>query len=79
MRNMIGKLKSFGLGLLLGSALAFPLGMNFVKEKPLLSNPLAEADVHDTVAAKVKEGAETVLEEARVKIHEATEPLAAAN
>jgi len=76
---MVLKLKLLALGLLLGVVLAFPMGMNFGRNEPLLSNPLREVDVQEEVAAKVKESAETVLEGARVKIHEATQPLADTN
>lgn len=76
---MVLKLKLVALGLFVGVVLAFPLGMNFGRNEPLLSNPLKEVDVQEEVTARVKEGAESVLESARVKIHEATQPLADAN
>ena len=55
------KLKLLALGLLIGVVLAFPMGMNFGRNEPLLSNPLREVDVQEEVTAKVKESAETVI------------------
>jgi hypothetical protein len=76
---MVLKLKLVALGLFVGVVLAFPLGMNFGRNEPLLSNPLKKLDVQEEVAARVKESAESVLEGARVRIHEATQPLVDAN
>lgn len=78
MRAWIEKMKMFGLGLLLGGAVAFPLGMDFVeseggKDAALLARPLVAEDLPEQVAAKVQAGAARVLEDARVTIHEATE------
>ena len=72
---MVGKTKIFVLGLLLGGCLAFPLGMNFGENEPLLSNPIARADLQEEVGERVKKGSESALEGARKKIHEATRPL----
>lgn len=67
---MLAKLKTFLLGLALGAAVAFPLGMNHGRGAPLLSNPLAQRDLGDAV----KEKAGALVEGAREKLHEATRP-----
>ena len=70
------KARLFILGLVLGSAGAFPLGVNFGRGEPLLSNPLAKPGLQDQVIARVKSGTETALEGARETLHKATRPLA---
>lgn len=62
-------MKKFLIGLVLGALVAFHLGVNFGRHKPLLSNPY-EADVVE----RVKEGAGQAVESTREVIHEATEP-----
>lgn len=68
------KARLFVLGVVVGSALAFPLGINFGRGAPLLSNPFARADVKEEVVARVKTGASMALEDARESIHDATGP-----
>lgn len=75
-RKMAAKVKLIALGLLLGVCVAFPLGMNFGRKEPLLSNPLTHVDVRKQVTERVKSGTEVVLESARERIHAATQPLA---
>lgn len=58
------------IGILLGALLAFPLGVNYGRGTPLLSNPFAQVDVTSTV----KSSAENVLENTREAIHDATRP-----
>lgn len=79
MRKLTAKAKLFVLGLLLGAGVSFPLGMNFGRDEPLLSNPMAKIDVKEQVVETVKRSTESVLEGAREKIHQATEPLASTN
>jgi len=67
---MGAKLKMFFTGLFVGAIIAFPLGINFGKGVPLLSNPFANRDVK----TKVTTGAKKMLEEAKEGIHEATKP-----
>lgn len=67
---MMAKIKSFLLGLLLGSVIAFLLGMNYGRDLPLFSNPFAER----SLAHSVKHTAGALVDEAREKIHEATKP-----
>lgn len=67
---MTATLKSIFIGVLIGSAIAFPLGMNHGRERPLLSNPFAQVDV----ARSVKVGAEHIIEDTRAAIHDATKP-----
>lgn len=62
-------MKKFVIGLLVGALIAFHLGINFGRHKPLLSNPYSE-DVFDQVKAKAEEAVENTKE----VIHDATEP-----
>lgn len=62
-------MKKFFIGLVLGAVIAFHLGINFGRHKPLLSNPY-ETDVVE----RVKEGTEQAVESTRSAIHDATEP-----
>ncbi len=73
------KVRLFILGLLLGSFGAFPVGVNFGRDEPLLTNPFARHDLQDQVIERVKSGTETALEGARETIHKATRPLAETN
>ena len=70
------KLRLFILGLVLGSFGAFPLGVNFGRGEPLLSNPFAQPGLQDQVVERLKSGTETALEDARESLHKATRPLA---
>ncbi|MFQ5935020.1 MAG: hypothetical protein ACE5LB_01235 [Acidiferrobacterales bacterium] len=72
--GMKGKLKNFIFGLVIGALAAFPLGINFGRDEPLLSNPFAKRDVKDKVVDTVKEGTNRAIEGAKEKIHEATKP-----
>lgn len=78
-RQKTKKMKLFGLGLLLGACVAFPLGMNHGRKAPLLSNPLSHVNVREQVAQRVRTSTETILEGAREKIHEATGPASDTN
>jgi hypothetical protein len=60
----------FFVGLFIGAIVAFPLGINFGKGAPLLSNPFAKRDIK----TKVTTGAKKILEGAKEGIHEATKP-----
>jgi len=62
-------MKKFVIGFVVGALIAFHVGINFGRHKPLLSNPY-EKDVVE----RVKEGAGTAVETTREAIHEATEP-----
>lgn len=62
-------MKKFVIGLIVGALIAFHLGINFGRHKPLLSNPYSE-DVVDQVKAKAEEAVENTKE----VIHDATEP-----
>jgi len=65
-------MKKFLIGFVIGAILAFPLGINFGKDVPLLSNPFeAKPDIPD----KVLERTGAVVEEAKEAIHEATKPV----
>ena len=54
MQKVFSKLKLIALGLFLGAALAFPLGLNLGRGEPLLSNPLAQSQIQEHVAEQVK-------------------------
>jgi hypothetical protein len=66
------KFKSFIVGLLLGSIVAFLLGMNYGRGAPLASNPFAARQI----TVPVKETTKELVQEAREKIHAATRPAA---
>lgn len=67
---MLARLKVLLIGLFLGTVVAFPLGMNYGRGAPLLSNPFAPRNLGDAV----KEKAGALVEGAREKLHEATRP-----
>lgn len=62
----------FMKGFILGVIVAFPLGINFGKDAPLLSNPFAaKPDIPERVA----ERSEKLLQDTKEMIHEATKPV----
>lgn len=63
-------MKKIIIGLLLGAVIAFPLGINFGRDVPLLSNPFTKPDIK----TRVIEGTDKVIEEAKEAIHDATKP-----
>jgi len=67
---MAGRAKSFIVGLIVGGIIAFMLGINYGRDRPLLSNPFAARDLGESV----KEKAESIVEGAREKLHKATQP-----
>lgn len=67
---MAAKFKALLVGLVLGSLVAFLLGMNYGRGDPLLSNPFADR----SLSGKVKQKADEMVQTAREKIHEATKP-----
>jgi hypothetical protein len=71
----------FLFGLIIGAVIAFPLGVNLGKDKPLLSNPFADKPIaeriRDNARKAVEEGAEAageLAEKTRQAVHEATAP-----
>ncbi|MFQ5759569.1 MAG: hypothetical protein ACE5HM_01200 [Acidiferrobacterales bacterium] len=64
---MIGFVK----GLVIGAIVAFPLGMNFGKDGPLLSNLFA---VKADISERIVEESGRLLKETKRAIHEATKP-----
>ena len=64
-------MKKYIIGLVIGLIVAFPLGINFGKDKPLLSNPFA---AKPDLAERVKERTGEVLKETKEAIHDATKP-----
>ncbi len=64
-------LKKFLLGLVVGIVVAFPLGINFGRGAPLLSNPFAKPEIQK----KVKAQAENLVEDTKSAIHDATKPM----
>ncbi len=65
-------MKKFVIGLALGLVVAFPLGINFGKDKPLLSNPFA---TKPDITERVKERTGEVIKETKEAIHDATKPV----
>jgi gas vesicle protein len=65
-------MKKFIYGIIIGAIVAFPLGINFGKDKPLLSNPFA---AKPDISERVKERTEAVLKDTKEAIHEATKPV----
>jgi hypothetical protein len=65
-------MKKILAGFVIGAILAFPLGINFGRDAPLLSNPLkAKPDIPDKVLERTGE----LVEDAKDAIHEATRPV----
>ena len=64
------KIQIFIYGALIGAIIAFPLGINYGRGAPLLSNPFAKPDLK----TKVKTEAKEILEKTKQSIHEATKP-----
>lgn len=64
------KIQIFIYGMIIGAIIAFPLGINYGKGAPLLSNPFAKRDMK----TKVKTEAKEILEKTKKSIHEATKP-----
>jgi len=62
-------MKKFFIGLVLGLIVAFPLGINFGKDVPLLSNPFA---AKPDITERVKERTDEMLKETKEAIHDAT-------
>lgn len=61
-------MKKLLIGFVVGVLIAFHLGMNFGRHRPLLSNPYADQ------IESVKERAGQAIESTKETIHEATEP-----
>lgn len=72
--KMKATIKHFLAGLIVGAILAFPLGINFGRDEPLLSNPLNQTDLTGKVTENVKEKAGELVDEAKETIHDATRP-----
>lgn len=65
-------MKKYFVGFVIGALVAFPLGINFGKDLPLLSNPFAaKPDIPDRVIERTGK----TLDEAKEAIHEATKPM----
>lgn len=65
-------MKKFLIGFVIGLIIAFPLGINFGKDMPLLSNPFA---AKPDITERVKERTGEMLQETKEAIHEATKPV----
>lgn len=65
-------MKKFLIGFVIGLIIAFPLGINFGKDKPLLSNPFA---AKPDLTERVKERTGELLKDTKEAIHEATKPV----
>ena len=69
------KVRLFILGFVLGSCAALPLGINFGRGAPLLTNPFTRTDVQDQMVKRMRTGTKIALKGARERLHDATEPL----
>ncbi len=69
------KAKTFILGFIIGGLLAFPLGMNFGRDEPLLSNPFADRAVTARVKRAVKDKTGRLMDKTKETIHDATRPV----
>ncbi len=65
------RIKFLIFGIIIGSAFAFPLGINFGRDDPLLSNPLNNPSMQD----RARDKAMDLADEARDRVHKATEPV----
>ena len=65
-------MKKLLYGLIIGAIVAFPLGINFGKDVPLLSNPFA---AKPDISERVKERTEGLLKDTKEAIHDATKPV----
>ncbi len=63
-------MKKLALGFALGALIAFHLGINYGRDRPLLSNPYAPYGMADML----KDQAKKVLESTKESIHDATDP-----
>lgn len=68
---MKSKIKNLIFGIIIGSVFAFPLGINFGRDDPLLSNPFNNPSMQDRARDKAAE----LANEARERVHQATEPV----
>lgn len=57
-------------GIIIGTVLAFPLGINFGRDDPLLSNPFNNPSMQE----RAREKARALADDARDRVHRATEP-----
>lgn len=64
-------MNKFIMGFIIGAIIAFPLGINFGKDVPLLSNPLA---TKPDISERVKKRAEDLVHDTKEAIHDATAP-----
>ena len=65
-------MKKFFMGMIFGSIIAFPLGINFGKDVPLWSNPFA---AKPDISERVIERAGKTADDVKDAIHEATKPM----
>jgi gas vesicle protein len=72
---MRATIKNFLAGLIIGAILGFPLGINFGRDEPLLSNPFTKRDLQEKVTDNVKEKAKELMNDAKETIHDATKPV----
>ncbi len=65
------RFKFFVFGIIIGTLFAFPLGINFGRDDPLLSNPFNNPSMQERVRDKARE----LADDARDRVHRATEPV----
>ncbi len=64
-------MKKIVIGVILGALVAFPLGFNFGRGVPILTNPFAR---RSDLSGQVKEKAAEVVQSTKEAIHDATAP-----
>lgn len=64
------RIKFLIFGIIIGTLFAFPLGINFGRDDPLLSNPFNNPSMQERVRDKARE----LADDARERLHRATEP-----
>lgn len=68
-------IKNIILGFVIGTVIAFPLGINFGRGDSLFSNPFAKRDFKREIENSVKQKTGQIMTKTKQKIHEATKPI----
>lgn len=60
------------IGIILGLIVGFPLGINFGRGDPLLSNPFRDRSMTERMTNKIKRKTGEIVDSARDSLHDAT-------